>query len=227
MWQPIRLAHSKASKHQRKQVQTLITDCFLSTMCTSPDKRVQWQPRAQKSPSPTPDAASSHLLHPGSPFGRTLKGCLPLGSSILLASECPNKEINLLACTVVPGSNFPNVRLELDCTTMCFVHVGSKTGPDTPVIAPGPHPMVFQTVLTSIFTDERTNTINTQVLAELAALASSYQPTPNPQPTIQRPNSQNVEDMVMENTNDNPSSQAIIPCVPESSVSELPIDLGN
>ena len=72
---------------------------------------------------------------------------------------------------------------------MCFVHLGSKTGPDTPVIAPAPRPMGFQTALASIFGDERVNTVDAQALAELAAMASSYQPSPETPTGIQIPDS--------------------------------------
>ena len=195
-------------------------------MSTSPVKRVQGQPRAQNSPSPGPGPASPRVLNPGSPIGMTLRGCLPAGSSILHASECPNKGINILACTVLPGTTFPDVRLELGCTTMCFVHLGSKTGPDTPIIPPTPRPMGFQTALASIFGHERVNTVDAQALAELAAMASSYQPSPDTQNTVQIPDSQPAGDTVMVNTPTS-ASQELIPFIPESSVPELPMDMGN
>ena len=197
-------------------------------MSTSPVKRVQGQPRAQNSPSPEPGPASPYVLNPGSPVGMTVRGCLPTGSSILHASECPNKGINILASTVLPGTTFPDVQLELGCTTMCFVHLGSKTGPDNPVIAPAPRPMGFQTALASIFGDERVNTVDAQALAELAAMASSYQPSPETPNTVQIPDSQPAGDTVMEKTNSSTStSQVLIPFVPESSIPELPMDMGN
>jgi len=156
----------------------------------------------------------------------TLRGCLPAGSSILHASECQNKGINILARTVLPGTTFPDVRLELGCTTMCFVHLGSKTCPDTPVIAPAPRPIGFQTALAFIFGDEKVNTVDAQALAELAAMASSYQPSPEIQNTVQIPDSQPAGDTVMENTPAS-TSQELIPFVPESAIPELPMDMGN
>ena len=156
----------------------------------------------------------------------TLRGCLPTGSSILHAPECPNKGINILAHTVLPGTTFPDVRMELGCTTRCFVHLGSKTGPDTPVIAPAPRPMGFQTALASIFGNERVNTVDAQALVELAAMASSYQPSPEIQNTVQIPDSQPAGDTVMENTPAS-TSQELIPFVPESSIPKLPMDMGN
>ena len=161
-------------------------------MSVSPTKQLQGQPRASPALSPAPGPASPRfrVLNPGSPFGMALKNCLPGGSSILHASECPNKSVNVLAYTVPPGSTFPDVRLDLGCTTMCFVHLGSKTGPDTPVFAPAPRPMGFQTALASIFGDERVNTVDAQALAELAAMASSYQPSPVNTDPVQVPDSQ-------------------------------------
>ena len=195
-------------------------------MSTSPVKRVQGQPRAQNSPSPGPDPASPRVLNTGSPFGMTLRGCLSAGASILRASECLNKGINILARTVLPGTKFLDVQLELGCTTMGFVHLGSKTGPEIPVIEPAPRPMGFQTALASIFGDEKVNTVDAQALAELAAMASSYQPSPEIQTTVQIPDSQTAGDTVMENT-PAPASQELIPFMPESSVPELPMDMGN
>jgi len=110
---------------------------------------------------------------------------------------------------------------------MCFVHLGSKTGPDTPVLAPAPRPMGFQTALASIFGDERVNTVDAQALAELAAIASSYQPSPAGIDPVQVPDSQPAEDTVMSTTGEPLSSQELIPYVPESSAPELPMDLGN
>jgi len=197
-------------------------------MSTSPVKRVQGQPRARKSPSPTPGPASPCILNLGSPFGLTLRGCLPTGSSILHASECPNKGVNLLARTVVPGSPFPDVRLELGCTTRYFVHLGSKTGPDTPVITPTPRPMGFQTALASIFGDERVKKVDAQALAELTAMASSYQPSPENPTTIEVPDSQPAGDTIMESLGiPTSASQELIPFIPESFVPELAMDMGN
>ena len=137
--------------------------------------------------------------------------------------------VNLLARTVVPGSTFPNVRLELGCTTMCFVHLGSQTGSDTPVIALDPCPMGFEIALASIFRDERVNTVDALALAELAPMASSYQPSPETPPaTVQIPDSQPAEDTDMETAGlPTSTSQELIPFVPECSVPELPMDMGN
>jgi len=111
---------------------------------------------------------------------------------------------------------------------MCFVHLGSKTGPDAPVIAPAPRPLGFQTALASIFGDERVNTVDAQALAELAAMASSYQPSPVNPNNVQIPDSQPTGDAIMEDTSTPTStSQELIPFVPESSIPELPMDMGN
>jgi len=111
---------------------------------------------------------------------------------------------------------------------MCFVHLGSKARPDTPVIATAPRPMGFQTALASIFGDERVNTVDAQALAELAAMASSYQPSPETRSAIQIPDSQPAGDTAMEN-DDIPTSasQELIPFLPESSIPELPMEMGN
>ena len=127
---------------------------------------------------------------------------------------------------VLPGTKFPDIRLELGCTTMCFVHLGSQTGPEFAVIAPALRPMGFQTALASIFGDEKVNPVDAQALAELAAMASSYQPSPEIQTTVQIPDSQTAGATVMENT-PAPTSQELIPFVPESSVPELPMNMGN
>ena len=159
----------------------------------------------------------------------TFSGSLPAGSSILHSAACPNKGVNLLTRTVLPGSTFPDVRLELGCTIMCFVHLGSKTGPDTPILAPAPHPLGFTSALAHVFGDESVRTIDAQAIAELAAAASTYQPTPKPTtPVTQVPDSQTAEGAPMEMEPTDPgSSQVLIPYIPESSAPELPMDLGN
>ena len=111
---------------------------------------------------------------------------------------------------------------------MYFVHLGSKTGPDTPVIAPAPCPMGFQTALASIFADKRVNTVDAQALVELAARASSYRPSPETPATVQIPDSQPTKDTAMETAGlPTSTSQELIPFVPESSVPELPMYIGN
>ena len=86
--------------------------------------------------------------------------------------------------------------------------------------------MGFQTALASIFGDERVNTVDAQALAELAAMASSYQPSAETRNTVQIPDSQPAGDTVMENTPAS-TSQELIPFVPESPIPELPMDMGN
>jgi len=98
------------------------------------------------------------------------------------------------------------------------------------VLAPAPRPGNFHTALATIFGDESMNTIDTTALAYLAAMASSYEPSPDPI-KIQAPDSQPTlpETPFLSSPPSNPAmlSSALIPYVPESSAPELPMDLGN
>ena len=69
--------------------------------------------------------------------------------------------------------------------------------------------------------------VDAQALAELAAMAS-YQPSLDIPNTVQVPDSQTGQDTTM-GVEDLPAStsQEIIPFVPESSIPELPMDMGN
>ena len=135
--------------------------------------------------------------------------------------------MNLFACTVVPGSTFPDIRLELGCSTMCFVYLGSKKGPDAPIMANAPCSIGFQTALASIFGDKRVNRVDAQALAEPPARASSYKPTLETQTPAHVPDSQPTRDIAMDTIKEPLSSHALIPFVPRSSAPELPMDLGN
>ena len=112
---------------------------------------------------------------------------------------------------------------------MCFVHIGSKTGLDTLILAPALRPMGFTSALAHVFGDATVKSIDAQALAELAVAASTHQPTPKPSaPVTQVPDSQPGEDSPMEaEPASDASSQALVFYVPESSAPELPMDLGN
>ena len=112
-----------------------------------------------------------------------------------------------------------------------LLHIASNgTGLEAPVLAPTPRPGNFQSALATMFGHELMNTSDTTALPYLAAMASSYEPSPDPA-KIQAPDSQPTlpETPFLSSPPTNPTmpSFALIPYVPKSSAPELPMDLGN
>ena len=103
----------------------------------------------------------------------------------------------------------------------------NSAGFNPPLLTPTPRPLGFQTALAKVFGDDSVNANDAQALAQLAAMPSSYQPTPNA--NMQVPDSQPLDltPSPPVQTSSKSSSSALIPYVPESSVPELPMDMGN
>jgi len=137
----------------------------------------------------------------------------------------------VLSLYATPYTPFPSVRKEIGYTDQCYVLLGTNTSCETQVLASAPRPGNFQTALATIFGDVLVNSVNTTALAYLAAMASSYEPSPDPNAGIQGPDFQPTQPEVpflsSPPTNPNVPSSALIPYVPESSAPDLPMNLGN
>jgi len=195
-------------------------------MSLSPLKRVQGSSPDPQSP---PARFSPKVMSRNSPFTRTLRACLPQGSTVIHAPACNNANKDVLSLYALPHTPFPSVRGEIGCSDQCYVLLAPNTSRETPVLAPAPRPGNFQTALATIFGDVSVNSVDTTALAYLAAMASSYEPSPDPNGRVQAPDSQptQLEAPFFSSPPTNPAapSSALIPYVPESSVPELPMDL--
>ena len=147
-------------------------------MSTSPIKRILEGSENLLSFPPRSPSRVSPLLGQKSGFGLTLRSTLPPNSSILHAPACPNTNTDILKRMVMPGTTFPQIRLELGCREQYCVNIGIPAGFNPTLLTPTPRPMGFQMALAKVFGDDSFNAIDAQALAQLAAMASSYQPTP-------------------------------------------------
>ena len=73
-----------------------------------------------------------------------------------------------------PDTTYPQAREAPGCTNMYHTPLGNTPKPSRPIAARAPR---FKTALATIFADESVEDIDPRALAEIAALASSYQPT--------------------------------------------------
>jgi len=196
-------------------------------MSISPVKHILQRPENLLSSPPHSPSRFSPLLGQKSGFGLALGSTLPPNTSILHAPACPNTHIDVLKRMVMPGTTFPQIRLELGCKEQCCVNIGNPGPHNPPLQTPTPRPMGFQTALARVFGDDSVNAIDAQALAQLAAMASSYEPTPRT--NTQVPDSQplNLTSSPPVPASPKSSSSALIPYVPESSIPELPMDMGN
>ena len=195
-------------------------------MSLSPLKRVHGVSPDPQSP---PTHFSPTIMSRNSPFSMTLRACLPQGSTVIHALECNKANKDLLSLNALPHTPFPSSRREIECTDQCYVLQATGTSHKTPVLAAALRPGNFQTALATIFGNLSVNSVNTTALAYLAAMASSYEPSPDPNAGIQAPDSQpthpEVPFLSSPPTNPTAPSSALIPYIPESSAPELPLDL--
>jgi len=196
-------------------------------MSASPTKRILQRPENLLSSPPHSPSRFSPLLGQKSGFGLSQGSTLPPNSSILHAPACPNTHTDVLKRMVMPGTTFPQIGLELGCKEQRCVNIGAPSEFYPPLVTPTPRPMRFQTALAKVFGDDSVNAIDAQALAQLAAMASSYEPTPRT--TTQVPDSQPLDLTSSPPVPASPksSSSALIPYVPESSIPELPMDMGD
>jgi len=87
---------------------------------------------------------------------------------------CPNKMIDVGKRIIHPDTTFPQAREALGCTATCHIQLANAPEPQKPIAAPVP---AFKSALSKVFGDHNVDDIDPQALAEIAALASSYQPT--------------------------------------------------
>jgi len=125
-------------------------------------------------PPVSPQRDSPRLLPPGSPLGVSLESKLPMFGTFRHTQNCPNKLVDIGKRIIHPDTSFPQAREALGCTNLCHIQLANAPEPPRPIAAPTPG---FKSALSKVFGDHNVEDIDPQALAEIAALASTYQPT--------------------------------------------------
>jgi len=132
---------------------------------------------------------------------------LPMFGTFRHSHNCPNRMIDIGKRIVHPDTTFPQAREALGCTNSCHIQLASAPEPPKPIAAPVPG---FKSALSKVFGDYNVDDIDPEALAEIAALASSYQPTQESAITAD-PASSPPLDMMEHSPTATPSPDILVP----------------
>jgi len=124
-------------------------------------------------PPGSPQRDSPGLLPPGSPLGVSLESKLPMFGTFRHTHNCPNKLVDVGKRIIHADTTFPQACDTLGCTNLCHIQLANAPEPPKPIAAPIPG---FKSALSKVFGDHNVDDVDPQALAEIAPLASSYQP---------------------------------------------------